>query len=309
MDQHSGPENESASAVSPSGPAPGAATSTADSRPDAPSGQGQRAADAARVIQGVFSTQQLDNVGTGTTNRRAISKSYWFVTESTDGALRVQPLNSSLVPSGEVEEVQREVFLRDYQPEPEFYQQKVYPRMRELEESIDRAEAARKNGQAYSAEFEYGKALSIDEDNVRANFGLGLTYMERGDTTRADDIFQRLVNLEAAFNEEHKHLFNEFGINLRKNGLLEQAVEYYERALAMAPQDENLHYNMARAYFEQGEAEACLKHVARCLEMNPAHEQALALRDYVRRLMQKIEAEDDSLASGEASAYQLDPEN
>jgi hypothetical protein len=43
--------------------------------------------------------------------------------------------------------------------------------------------------------------------------------------------------------------------------------------------------------------------------MNPAHEQALALRDYVRRLMQKIEAEDDSLASGEASAYQLDPEN
>ena len=28
-------------------------------------------------------------------------------------------------------------------------------------------------------EMEYGSALRVDEENIRANFGLGLTYLER----------------------------------------------------------------------------------------------------------------------------------
>lgn len=240
------------------------------------------------VIQGVFSNQEIQNVGTGTTKRRSIAKSYWFAAEGPHGTVQLQRLNASLVPSGTITEIQRDVFLRDFSTEPEFYLEKVYPRMRELEQTISRAESARKKGQVYSAEFEYGKALTIDEDNVRANFGLGLTYLDRGDTARADDIFQRLVQLDASFNEEHKHLFNEFGIKLRKNGLIEQSVEYYERAQRMAPLDENLFYNIARAYFEQGDSDRCLQNLTFCLEMNPRHEAALELQAYVVRLLERL---------------------
>lgn len=250
-----------------------------------------------RTIRGLFSTQTVENVGTGTTLRRAISKTYWFAEENDAGLVLVQPINAAFVPSGPKLEVQRDSFLREYNPEPEYYQQKVYPKLRELEQTIDRAEKAREAGQAYSAEFEYGKALSIDEDNVRANFGLGLTYMDRGDTTRADDIFQRLVHLDAAFSEDHKHLFNDFGISLRKNGLLEQAVEYYSRALSMAPGDENLHYNMARAFFEKGDAEHCAEHLAKCLEMNANHREALEFSAYVQKLTERIRAEGGSSAA------------
>lgn len=207
------------------------------------------------------------------------------------------------MPSGPKTEVPRESFLRDYNPEPEFYLQKVYPRLRELEETLGRAESAREEGRTYSAEFEYDKALTIDVDNVRANFGLGLTYMERGDTLRADDIFQRVVHLDAAFHEEHKHLFNDFGISLRKSGLLDQAVTYYSRALEMAPDDENLHYNIARAYFEKGDAAECIRHLETCLAMNPRHKEAKSFCAYVRKLAERIEDEERGQgAKGSSSA-------
>ncbi|MGE4290935.1 MAG: hypothetical protein AB7E32_01880 [Desulfovibrio sp.] len=254
-----------------------------------------------RTIRGLFSTQTVENVGTGTTQRRAISKTYWFAQENDAGLILVQPINSAFVPSGPTVEVQRELFLRDYSPEPEYYQQKVYPKLRELEQTISRAEKAREMGQAYSAEFEYGKALAIDIDNVRANFGLGLTYLDRGDTVRADDIFQRLVHLEAAFNEEHKHLFNDFGINLRKCGLIDQAVEYYSRALNMAPGDENLHYNIARAFFEKGDAARCMEHLATCLGMNASHVEAREFSEYVRKLAERIQNEGYDLDTSSAT--------
>ena len=83
-------------------------------------------------------------------------------------------------------------------------------------------------------------------DNVRANFGIGLTYLERGESDKAENIFARLIKLDGAYEEEHKHLFNEFGISLRKNKMFSQSLEYYLRALDLTKKDENLYINIAR---------------------------------------------------------------
>jgi tetratricopeptide (TPR) repeat protein len=77
------------------------------------------------------------------------------------------------------------------------------------------------------------------------------------------------VKLEAAFQEEHKHLFNEFGINLRKNKMIDQAITYYSRAEELAVQDEHLFYNMARAYLEKKDMDNALRYLLKSLEMNP----------------------------------------
>lgn len=108
--------------------------------------------------------------------------------------------------------------------------------------------------------------------NVRANFGIGLTYLERGDSEKAKNIFQRLINLEGAYSEEHKHLFNEFGINLRKSKMFSQAVEYYNRALNLNKSDENLFINLARVYLEQKQYDSCFEALAAALELSPKHE-------------------------------------
>lgn len=233
-------------------------------------------------IRGVFSTQSVVKVGTGTTVRRTIQKTYWYVEENAQGVIEVQPLNKHYVPSGPKRRVEREDFLSKFSPEPEFYVQTVFPKIRELEQTVVRGEKHRERGAVYSAEFEFKNATKVDEENVRANFGLGLTYLERGETTKANDIFERLVKLDAAFDEEHKHLFNDFGINLRKNRMYEQALDYYLRAEELAKNDEHLYHNVARLYYEKGELGKCIEYLKKCLSVNPDLEEGRKFWEYLK---------------------------
>ena len=229
-------------------------------------------------ITGVFSTQEVHKVGTGTTTRKSIRKSFWYCIEldsgDNAGKLEVQPLNVNYIPSGPKRIIEKENFLTEFSPEPEFYMSTVFPRMREVTKTVARGERHRSNGELFSAEMEFGNALKVDEENVRANFGLGLTYMQRGENAKAENILNRIVKLDAAFDQEHKHLFNEFGIQLRKNKMFGDAIAYYTRALELSTQDENLYYNIARAHLENKDPVAAVDCLIKGLEINPRLEES-----------------------------------
>lgn len=225
-------------------------------------------------VRGVFSTQEIRKVGTGTTTRKTVQKTFWFVEQKGD-TVECQPLNPNYVPSGPKRTITMDELIAKFSPEPEFYQMSVFPKMRELQQTLKNADAHREKGETFAAEYEYNTALKVDEENVRANFGIGLTYMERGELDKAENIFERLVNMDAAFAAEHKHLFNEFGINLRKNKMLTQAVEYYQRALTLSQNDENLHMNLARALLETKDIDGCLNHLFEALKIAPSHGMSL----------------------------------
>lgn len=233
-------------------------------------------------IYGVFSSQEIRKVGTGTTTRKVVSKIYWFVEENADSTITVQSINSNYVPTGVKKIIDREELLQKYFPEPEFYTATVYPKMRQLDEKLDNADTARKRGENFTAEYEYGNALSVDVTNIRANFGIGLTYLERGDSEKANNIFERLINLEGAYEPKHKHLFNEFGINLRKSKLYDQSVVYYKKALEMNTKDENLHLNMARVYLEIKDITNCYKHVMAAYELAPNNELTMKFIEWLK---------------------------
>jgi tetratricopeptide (TPR) repeat protein len=234
-----------------------------------------------KKIKGIFSTQTIAKVGTGTTTRKTIRKTYWHVDQLDEDNIQIQPLNKNYVPSGPRRKISKEDFLKKFSPEPEFYVSTVFPRMQELNQTIERGEKHRKKGETYSAKFEFQTALKVDEDNIRANFGLGLTYLDRGETPKANDIFKRVVGLEAAFETEHKHLFNEFGISLRKNRMYDQALEYYTRALELTKDDENLHLNIARAYMEKGMMEEAVDHIRKALDLSPGHPEGVKFWAYM----------------------------
>ncbi|WP_243311158.1 tetratricopeptide repeat protein [Fundidesulfovibrio agrisoli] len=242
-------------------------------------------------IKGIFSTQSIQKVGTGTTTRKTIQKTYWFVNEQPDGTLEIQPLNKNYIPSGPKRAISIEDLLAKFAPEPEFYVSTVYPKMQELNRTIQKGERHREKGENFSAELEFDQALTVDEENVRANFGLGLTYLDRGESHKANDIFERLVRLDAAFEAEHKHLFNDFGISLRKNRMLDQALEYYSKAEALAESDENLFYNIARAHHEKDNVEQCLAYLAKALDINPRLKEA---RLFVKYLVDQGKASADA---------------
>jgi tetratricopeptide (TPR) repeat protein len=220
-------------------------------------------------IKGIFSTQSIQKVGTGTTTRKTIQKTYWFVDELEEHLLEIQPLNKNYVPSGPKRKITIEDLLAKFAPEPEFYLSTVYPKMQELSRTIQKGERHRDKGEIFSAELEFNEAIKVDEENVRANFGLGLTYLDRGEAHKANDIFERLVRLDAAFDSEHKHLFNDFGISLRKNQMLDQALDYYRKAESLTESDENLYYNIARAYFEKDNINQCYEYLKMALKLDP----------------------------------------
>ncbi|MDY7000588.1 MAG: hypothetical protein SVS15_02250 [Thermodesulfobacteriota bacterium] len=235
-----------------------------------------------KKIRGLFSTQTIKKVGSGTTTRKTIKKTFWFAEELEDGSIETQPLNINHIPSGAKQKIPKNEFLDKFSPEPEFYVSTVYPKIQEMNRTVAKGEKHREKGETFSAELEFNHALDFDEDNVRANFGLGLTYMDRGDDKKANDIFQRVVKLDAAFAPEHKHLFNDFGINLRKNKMMDQSIKYYNRAIELTSNDENLHYNIARAYFDKQDMQKTAEHLDMAVKLNPEFEEGKKFLKYMK---------------------------
>lgn len=230
---------------------------------------------------GVFSEHSSRTVGFGGTKRKEKVTSYWYVERTEDGETFIQPVNTNFAPTGKKRRIACEDVLRRFHPEPGVYTGKVLPRIREIEASVDRGDRHRNKGELYSAEFEYDGALRVDEDHIKANFGLGLTFLERGETQKAHRTFEKIVKLDEAFQEEHKHLFNEFGIKLRENGMYDQAVEYYTRALELCDWDDHLLFNIARAFFEKENLDSSYDFLNKALEVNPDLSEAKRLKSYL----------------------------
>ncbi|MBQ9405449.1 MAG: tetratricopeptide repeat protein [Desulfovibrio sp.] len=251
-------------------------------------------------VRGVFSSQEIRKVGTGTTTRKTVQKTFWFVEQHGD-VIECQPLNTNYVPSGSKRKITMDELIAKFSPEPEFYMNAVFPKMQELQQNVDNGDAHRKNGESFAAEYEYSRALKLDTENVRANFGIGLTYLERGDTAKAENIFQRLVKLDAAFEPEHKHLFNDFGISLRKNKMLAQSLQYYRRALELTKNDENLYMNLARVLLETKDIGGCVENLLLALHLAPSHEPSLK---FLAWLVQKQLVPGDKMDSVKAALQQ-----
>ncbi len=234
-------------------------------------------------VRGVFSAQEIRKVGTGTTTRKSVQKIFWFVEQLDSKIVEIQPLNKNYIPTGSKKTISVDELLKSYSPEPEFYFQSVFPKIQEMEKQIDRGDEAKDKGELFSAEHAYDASLQLDENNIRANFGIGLTYLARGETDKADNIFERLVQLDAAFTEENKHLFNDFGINLRKCKMYEQAVAYYNRALELTQNDENLYINLARAYMELKNYGDCIEALIAANELDKGNETVIKFCEWLTK--------------------------
>ena len=237
----------------------------------------------AEPFRGAFSTQTQSVIGFGATKRKVKQSINVFAEEQADGTYAVRTLNKHSVPSGKVRVITKDQLLAEYLPEPDLYMNKVAPMMRQVRENVDVGDAHRAEGELISAEFEYKNALRVDEEHIRATFGLGLTYLDRGELANAKLVCRRIITLEAAFGQEHKHLFNEFGIKMRKHAMYELALRYYFRAFRLSKTDDHLLYNIARTYFERGKFTIALKFLAMAQAINPSFPEAATLLRAIER--------------------------
>jgi len=234
-------------------------------------------------ILGAYSRKQDQDVGTGTTTRAHIQNTYWFARRLSDDDFEIQPLNANHLPSGLRTTLGKGDFIRAFHPEPAYYEARTLPALKSLHKKLELGEKFFQDGLLGQAEKEFLKAVMLDETNARANLGLGAVYTEQGQFKKVKKIVDVLLNNDDAFREDQRQQFNTFGISLRKQGLHEDAIRFYSRALEVDPHDEHLHFNLARAHFELGDELACLRHIEIALGLDPDFAEARKFLDYLGR--------------------------
>jgi tetratricopeptide (TPR) repeat protein len=208
-------------------------------------------------------------------------RALYYAEKVQNGPLYVQPLNANDCPAGEKRFLTLDFFVAQFTPEPFYYYNKVKPLVDALEKNLERGESALRNQQYEKAEDAYKQVLELDEENIQGNFGLGLAYLGAGKENEARMILGKLMDLELAFTPEHKHMFNRFGIRMRKNKMYAEAEAYYKKAITLNPDDEHLYFNLARVYFDTNVVKACHQNLVDALDLNPTFQEGIDFLKYI----------------------------
>lgn len=243
-----------------------------------------------RAFKIVVSDKKANKLGQGGTARQEARSIYYYAEGDQEGTVQLQALNSENVPSGRKRGVTLEEFMDSYRPEPLFYYNKVKPAMEGLEAELQKGEGHLEAGRPDQAQKCFSRALAVDEENIRGVFGLGMSYLAAGKLEDAEAILGRIMELEMAFAPEHIHLFNRFGIQMRKAGMHGQALDYYAKAAALNGEDEHLHFNTCRIHYEMGDLDSAFACVGRALELNGGFEEARLMRAHLLRRKPELDA-------------------
>lgn len=236
-------------------------------------------------IKGIFYEEAVITLGTGHTQKTQKVTNYCFAEQVDEEFVKISFLGNDGAPTGIVIKLPCDEFLRKYTFAPDF---KIKTKEeRETDKHIALAEKHRTRKEFNSAEWEYSSALRIDPESIRANFGIGTLYMETGQTGKAKEIFRKLSEIDAIFEEENKHIFNEFGIELRKANMTEEALANYMKALEISPKDENLYFNIARLYYDAKAYDKALEWIQKSLSCNPHFREAIQFNALIRKEMQE----------------------
>lgn len=123
----------------------------------------------------------------------------------------------------------------------------------------------------------------VAERAAKTEFATALSLLKEGNSRKAVRALKELAAKDAPYEERHKHMFTDFGIVLRKSRLFDVAVEYHKRALALSPDDDHICHNIARCYYENGDAGRAMTYLKKSLDMNPALTESIRFIAYIRR--------------------------
>ncbi len=108
------------------------------------------------------------------------------------------------------------------------------------------------------------------EATLRDHFRVTMLRLRRQDTRDAALLSLRsLAEVEEGIVPAHKHMFSDFGTELRKGKYLEQALTFCQRTLQLAPTDDHAHFNAARVLIEMGKFDEAEQHILTAQVMDP----------------------------------------
>ncbi len=242
-------------------------------------------------IAGYYIEEVKISLGTGATKRSTTGENIFYAEEQPNGEVKLSLLNMAGKLTSITEVVEKEELFRRCRPKPDFVPPDKTEKFDKIKEKADR-HASRGNlhlrkKEYNSAEFEFNNSLKLDEEHVRANYGLVKLHMEKGEDEEAKVILEKLTTIDALFEDENKHVFNEFGIDLRRMKMSDQALDSYRKALEINDKDPILNFNMARALIDKKEWAPALASLERALELKEEFPEAQKLVQILRAKLEK----------------------
>jgi len=205
-------------------------------------------------------------------------KRYWFVWDSEDAGYSVQALDGAFQPMDEALVVDPVTFRVSFSAEPSILAVPVFA-----------ASACRAPAAAVTPE-QSAAARTEMEVLLRARFGTLLLKVRRGDDVPGTlKALRDIAEVEEGIVPEHKFMFAEFGIILRKRKLPEIALAHARRVLALSPGDSHAHFNIARIYHILGKLGDAEQHLLTALEFSPDLEDARKFLAYIGKERRKTE--------------------
>lgn len=112
--------------------------------------------------------------------------------------------------------------------------------------------------------------ISMDtEQALRADFAMALLKVKQGKRDEGLSLLDNIMRWQGAPFDGAAELFSEFGLNLRRLGITSLALFAHRRALALSPEDERVHFNLARVYHDLKKYDIAREHLEKALEIAP----------------------------------------
>ncbi len=156
--------------------------------------------------------------------------------------------------------------------------------------------ACHQQGKLVEAERHYEAALKIQPDNFEALHMLGVIALQRGNIERGVQIIKNAV----ALNEYSPVAFNNLAKGLKDLGRFEEAIVYFERAIALAPGFADAQFGCGTALHHMNRFGDALAHFEKAVALNPKFIEALNNRGLalakLRRFTEALASYEKALA-------------
>ncbi len=138
---------------------------------------------------------------------------------------------------------------------------------------LDQANEFFKDGKYDTALTMYQEFLDKNPGAYQITLNIGDCYREKGDYDKAVENYTKLVELSKADLTMGKTLgakgLAAIGLCYLKQNKLSEAQDYFKKSIEMAPQDENLAYNVAEIYFSNQNIDEAQKYFEMATQIKP----------------------------------------
>lgn len=204
----------------------------------------------------------------------------FFVWRLDNGSYAIQELDQACTPKGDILPVQAERFEAAFKLEPSILAAPIItPDFSHL------VVPGQKSGfpdDATLSSLEKARQARQIEADLRDGFGRALAALSRPrDRMAAIASLQRIAAVKKGIVPQHKHMFRDFGVALRKKMLVDLALACADRAVELAPDDDHARFNLARLLGIAGRYDDAEAQLRIAIKLDPSEEVYGKLKRYL----------------------------